>query len=106
MLPRGVSGKERDPSHMRVVECSHTNSTDPGRTALAVPCPKEIPVHPTSTFELHRHEYASRLARSHQERVVEAAHATRQPSENTGRPPDPRAAVGRSLSFADPVGVR
>ena len=70
-----------------MVRYSHT-TTSTRANAPAEPCPKEIPVHPTSTFELHRHEYEQRLARSHQERVVEAAHASRQPSENTRRPPD------------------
>lgn len=61
-------------------------------------------MHPTSTFELHRHEYGQRLARSHQERVVEAAHAARQPSENTRRPPDPPRVL-TSPSFAGAVGA-
>ena len=63
-------------------------------------------MHPTSTFDLHRHEYGQRLARSHQERVVEAAHATRQPSENTGRPPDPQVFVVSPAPFAVAVGAR
>ncbi|WP_034609340.1 hypothetical protein [Cellulomonas sp. URHD0024] len=63
-------------------------------------------MHPTSTFELHRQQYGQRLARSHQERVVEAARAERQPSENTRRPPDPWRAVGQSAFFAGAVSAR
>jgi len=63
-------------------------------------------VHPTSTFELHRHEYEQRLARSHQERIVEAAHAARQPSENTRRPPDTVRVVSLPASYAGMVTAR
>ncbi|WP_028047152.1 hypothetical protein [Cellulomonas sp. URHE0023] len=63
-------------------------------------------MHPASTFELHRHEYVQRLARSQQERVVEAARADRQPSENTRRPPDPRRATSPSVAFAGVVSAR
>ncbi|WP_426595120.1 hypothetical protein ACPPVS_06000 [Cellulomonas sp. McL0617] len=63
-------------------------------------------MHPLSTFELHRHEYGQRLARSHQERVVEAARAARAPSEMTRRPPSPRRVVAAPASFAGAVGAR
>ncbi|MEZ0448202.1 hypothetical protein [Cellulomonas sp. ICMP 17802] len=59
----------------------------------------------TMSHELARQDYAQRLAQSQHDRAVEAARRDRQPSENIGRPPDPRRATARRTPLADAFGA-
>ncbi len=67
--------------------------------------PKENPVYQNMSQDLARQEYAHRLAESHHARVVEAAREARQPSENIGRPPDPRRTTPHRTHVADVLGA-
>lgn len=63
-------------------------------------------MNPTISLELARQEHSQRLAHFHQVRVRAAARHVRQPSENIGRPPDPRRATARSTQLVDAVSAR
>ena len=68
--------------------------------------PEEHPVDPILSYQLTRQTHTERLASSHLARVREAGRDTRQPSENIGRPPDPRRAPARPATLVGAVGAR
>jgi hypothetical protein len=87
-----------------VVEYSHTTNSRGFGPRLRHA--QEHTVNPTIYLELARQEHSQRLAHSHQARVRAAARHARQPSENTGRPPDPRRATARSTHLVDAATAR
>ncbi|NUU18663.1 hypothetical protein HP550_15520 [Cellulomonas humilata] len=63
-------------------------------------------MNPILSYDLLRQEHAERLAQSHRARVREAARLTRQPTENVGRPPDPRRVQARPTSLVGALSAR